>query len=199
MILFNEVNEEYIAILNAVDNENFILPKAMKLEMTYKSEPGLSFEGYTIIFADQIDDYYRKCLNFDYIEMLLEDKQNLEEIYLDEHVSMIIYNYLLIYWEYNKSKEMIKTLLKSVEKRVEAAENTYLIINFLQMKRVIGFEYSKEEIKLLADTVDTEDTMLKLAVNILLQRKLESTEIYDSLEDEYKSKFNKWPIKYLYN
>lgn len=197
-ILMYKFGINYVAITNFKDTKNYICPNMNQVKIKYEQNgKALEFSGYTILFSQLLPVSFRRCLNFNYEKMLEADRINLENKYLDEHVSMIIFNYLQIYWEYNHSKQMLQLLLDISEQRISDTENMYFVINYLQLKKILDICYSCGEIKFLSDNTVSEDKFLALACNILLIRVLESQESYQLLSEEEKGSFNSWPIKYL--
>jgi len=198
-ILMQKVGDEYIARSNQEEVDNFIYAglNAVKLAYTIDDGEDLEYIGYTILYSQELTDSFRKCLNFHYINMLENDREQLDHEYLDEQVGMIVYNYLLIYWEYNKSKEMLEKLRGIIERRVQKAEEYTLKINYIQLKRVLKLELTQEEMDYLREKAIDEDILLSLASTVLLERKQEAEQILSGVDTEDLGKFKVWPINYL--
>lgn len=90
-LLFHKINNDYIALSNIKDKQNFIYSKMNKSALVLSSKgEKIEFIGYTILYSQELDPCFRQCLSFDYKKMVEQDKVQLRECYLDEHLAMII-------------------------------------------------------------------------------------------------------------
>lgn len=70
----------------------------------------------------------------------------------------------------------------------------------MQIKTILKQSFIDDEIKYLTQNAsNTSANELSLACTILLERKIEVIQKYNTLSDESRGKFDEWPLKYLHD
>lgn len=199
LVAYSKVGNDFFILTNN-RNDIKILSDIPSGKLTY--DDGKTHTGKILLFTKIIPQAYLKCKTFDYEKTLVDEKDKIIFEYNSKLVGMILYNYLLIYWNYNKSKMMLKNMVNIIEKKININKNDIedvMMINFLQAKKILAYSYTDGEINYLDNYIQNQcDLKSILCGNVLLERKIESKKLYNILNKEDKFEFDNWPIRNLF-
>lgn len=167
------------------------------------NEVVITDNSYTFYFVkDNVNERHLNIYNIDYHLILKLDEENIRNVYPDDLLGVLLFNYLKIYWRYRTDIELINTLEEYTKYKVNLTNCIPFFVNYMQMKKILNFNYTNDEIdKLngyLKETDIKDDNVLMLCIHTILENRLMAKNIFFKLCEQEKSAFMDYPIYELY-
>ncbi len=194
LLCYNNGNEVKL-IHNQKYAELFYLENDSKVIITENS--------YTFYYLrEDIKEKYLNIYNMDYYLILKLDENNIKNVYSEDLLGTLIFNYLKIYWRYRKDIELLKVLEKYTSDRAESTSNISFFVNYIQVKKILNKDLKDVEIQILISYLQSElvneDKKIELCIHTVLENKLIAKNIFNNLKLEDKAIFEDYPIYELY-
>lgn len=184
-----------------VDNDcnfNNLFEAATNLSWKVKLDNGKELENvspFITLRQDSLEKYnnfhFPKIEETIYKQTVNEDSLTLTNLFVLELISY-----------YDKSKDIpaLMSARKIAKWLTENDDSDYLKINLYQINKRLNKKLTDEEIQdLLNIKLNTDDDLIKCAICILLESKIEFDQIFNKLNDDDKKRFESFPIYNLFD
>lgn len=179
-----------------IDNDcnfNNLFEAALNLRWKVKLDNGKELENispFITLKQDSLEKYDN--FNFPKIEETIFHQDVNEDIIILTNLFVLeVINY------YDKTKDIpaLMSAKKIAMWLIENDDSDYLKINLYQINKRLNKQLTDNEIEdLLRIKNNTEDNLIKCAICILLESKIEFNKIFGKLNDEEKKRFESFPI-----
>lgn len=179
-----------------IDNDcnfNNLFEAALNLRWKVKLDNGKELENispFITLKQDSLEKYDN--FNFSKIEETIFHQDVNEDIIILTNLFVLeVINY------YDKTKDIpaLMSAKKIAMWLIENDDSDYLKINLYQINKRLNKQLTDNEIEdLLRIKNNTEDNLIKCAICILLESKIEFNKIFGKLNDEEKKRFESFPI-----
>ena len=183
-----------------VDNDcnfNNLFEAATNLSWKVKLDNGKELENvspFITLRQDRLEKYnnfhFPKIEETIYKQAVNEDSLTLTNLFVLE---------LINYYDKSKDIPALMSARKIAKWLTENDDSDYLKINLYQINKRLNKKLTDNEIQdLLSIKLKTDDDLIKCAICILLESKIEFDQIFNKLNDEDKKRFENFPIYNLY-
>ena len=183
-----------------VDNDcnfNNLFEAATNLSWKVKLDNGKELENvspFITLRQDSLEKYnnfhFPKIEETIYKQAVNEDSLTLTNLFVLE---------LINYYDKSKDIPALMSARKIAKWLTENDDSDYLKINLYQINKRLNKKLTDNEIQdLLRIKLKTDDDLIKCAICILLESKIEFDQIFNKINDEDKKRFENFPIYNLY-